>query len=125
MSTLRFTREHEWIRLENDIAVIGITDHAQEQLGDVVFVELPAVGTRLTRGDDAAVVESVKAASEVYAPATGEVLAVNEGLAEEPSKVNTNAMGDGWFFKMTLDEASELDDLLDAAAYKEYLASLD
>ena len=125
MSTLRFTREHEWIRLDNDIAVVGITDHAQEQLGDVVFVELPAVGTRLTRGDDAAVVESVKAASEVYAPATGEVLAVNEGLAEEPSKVNTNAMGDGWFFKMTLDEASELDDLLDAAAYKEYLASLD
>ena len=125
MSTLRFTREHEWIQLDNDIAVVGITDHAQEQLGDVVFVELPAVGTRLTRGDDAAVVESVKAASEVYAPATGEVLAVNEGLAEEPSKVNTNAMGDGWFFKMTLDEASELDDLLDAAAYKEYLASLD
>lgn len=125
MSTLRFTREHEWIRLDNDIAVVGITDHAQEQLGDVVFVELPAVGAHLTRGDDAAVVESVKAASEVYAPATGEVLAVNEELAEEPSKVNTNAMGDGWFFKMTLDEASELDELLDAAAYKEYLASLD
>ena len=125
MSTLRFTREHEWIRLENDIAVIGITDHAQEQLGDVVFVELPAIGTRFKRGDDAAVVESVKAASEVYAPATGEVLAVNEGLLDEPSKVNTNAMGDGWFFKMTLDEATELEDLLDAAAYKEYLASLD
>jgi glycine cleavage system H protein len=125
MSTLRFTREHEWIRLENDIAVVGITDHAQEQLGDVVFVELPAIGTRFKRGDDAAVVESVKAASEVYAPATGEVLAVNEGLLDEPSKVNTNAMGDGWFFKMTLDEATELEDLLDAAAYKEYLASLD
>jgi glycine cleavage system H protein len=125
MSTLRFTREHEWIRLDNDIAVVGITDHAQEQLGDVVFVELPEVGTRLERGDEAAVVESVKAASEVYAPATGEVVAVNEDLVAEPSKVNVHAMGDGWFFKMTLNEAEELNDLLDAAAYKEYLASLD
>ena len=125
MSTLRFTREHEWIRLDNDIAVVGITDHAQEQLGDVVFVELPEIGTRLDRGDEAAVVESVKAASEVYAPATGEVVAVNEDLVAEPSKVNAQAMGDGWFFKMTLNEAKELDDLLDAAAYKEYLASLD
>jgi glycine cleavage system H protein len=125
MSTLRFTREHEWIRLDDDIAVVGISDHAQEQLGDVVFVELPAIGTHFKRGDEAAVVESVKAASEVYAPATGEVVAVNEGLADEPSKVNAHAMGDGWFFKMTLDEAAELDDLLDAAAYKEYLASLD
>jgi glycine cleavage system H protein len=124
MSTLRFTREHEWIRLENDIAVVGITDHAQEQLGDVVFVELPAIGTRLKRGDEAAVVESVKAASEVYAPVSGEVIAVNEELGDEPNRVNAHAMGDGWFFKMTLDEAIELDDLLDASAYKEYLASL-
>jgi glycine cleavage system H protein len=125
MSTLRFTREHEWICLDNGIAAVGITDHAQEQLGDVVFVELPEVGTRLERGKEAAVVESVKAASEVYAPASGEVVAVNEGLVAEPSKVNAHAMSDGWFFKMTLKETKELDDLLDAAAYKEYLASLD
>ena len=125
MSTLRFTREHEWICLDNGIAVVGITDHAQEQLGDVVFVELPEIGTRLKRGDEAAVVESVKAASEIYAPATGEVVAVNEDLVTEPSKVNVDAMGDGWFFKMTLKEAKELDELLDAAEYKEYLASLD
>ena len=124
MPTLRFTREHEWIRLDGDIAVVRITDHAQEQLGDVVFGELPAVGTRLKRGDEAAVVESVKAASEVYAPVSGEVVAVNEELGSEPSKVNAHALGDGWFFKMRLDEAVELDDLLDAAAYKEYLASL-
>ncbi len=125
MPTLKFTREHEWIRLENDIAVVGITDHAQEQLGDVVFVELPAVGARFKRGDEAAVIESVKAASEVYAPASGEVVAVNEDLVDEPSKVNAHAMSDGWFFKMTLDDVDELDDLLDAAAYKDYLASLD
>ncbi|MGZ8394849.1 MAG: glycine cleavage system protein GcvH [Nitrospira sp.] len=125
MSTLRFTPEHEWIRLDDDVAVVGITDHAQEQLGDVVFVELPEIGTRFERGEQAAVVESVKAASEVYAPAAGEVVAVNEDLVSEPSKVNADAMGDGWFFKMTLKEAKELDSLLDAAAYKEYLASLD
>lgn len=125
MSTLRFTREHEWIRLDDEVAVVGITDHAQEQLGDVVFVELPEIGTRFERGEQAAVVESVKAASEVYAPAAGEVVAVNEELVSEPSKVNADAMGEGWFFKMTLKEAKELDGLLDAAAYKEYLASLD
>lgn len=125
MSTLKFTREHEWIRMESDVAVVGITEHAQELLGDVVFVELPAVGARFKRGDEAAVVESVKAASEVYAPASGEVVAVNEGLVDEPSKVNAQAMGDGWFFKMIVDDPVELDDLLDAAAYKEYLASLD
>jgi glycine cleavage system H protein len=125
MSTLRFTREHEWIRLDDDVAVVGITDHAQEQLGDVVFVELPEIGTRFERGEQAAVVESVKAASEVYAPAAGEVVAVNEDLVTEPSQVNADAMGGGWFFKMTLKEAKELDDLLDAATYKEYLASLD
>jgi glycine cleavage system H protein len=125
MSTLRFTREHEWIRLDDDVAVVGITDHAQEQLGDVVFVELPEIGTRFERGEQAAVVESVKAASEVYAPAAGEVVAVNKDLVTDPSQVNADAMGGGWFFKMTLKEAKELDDLLDAATYKEYLASLD
>lgn len=125
MSTLKFTREHEWIRMEADVAVVGITDHAQELLGDVVFVELPAIGARFKKGDEAAVVESVKAASEVYAPVSGEVVAVNEGLVDEPSKVNAQAMGDGWFFKISLDDSAELDDLMDASAYKEYLASLD
>ncbi len=125
MSTVKFTREHEWIRMEADVAVVGITDHAQELLGDVVFVELPAIGARFKKGDEAAVVESVKAASEVYAPVSGEVVAVNEGLVDEPSKVNAQAMGDGWFFKISLDDSAELDDLMDASAYKEYLASLD
>ena len=121
MLPVRFTREHEWIRVEDGIGVVGITDYAQEQLGDVVFVELPAIGMAIEKGAQAAVVESVKAASEVYAPVSGEVVAVNEDLGEEPGRVNSDAMGAGWFFKLRLANPSEVDALLDEAAYKALL----
>src|SRR5437016_14197702 len=100
MTMLRFTKDHEWVRLEGDLAVVGITDYAQSQLGDVVYVELPEIGRRVEQGKEAAVVESVKAASEVYAPVSGEVAEVNEGLAVDPAVVNADPMGDGWFFKL-------------------------
>jgi glycine cleavage system H protein len=119
-----FTDEHEWIDVEDDTATVGITDYAQEQLGDIVFVELPEVGAALDKGGDAAVVESVKAASDVYAPITGEVSELNESLEEEPALVNSSAEEDGWFFKMTIGDASELEDLMDEAAYKEFLEGL-
>jgi glycine cleavage system H protein len=124
MSALRFTREHEWIRTEGDVGTVGITDYAQQQLGDIVFVELPEVGTAVTKGTQAAVVESVKAASEVYAPASGEVVAVNEALAEDPGRVNAAAETDGWFFRIRLADAGELDDLLDKSAYAAHVASV-
>jgi glycine cleavage system H protein len=124
MLPVRFTREHEWIRVEDDVGIVGITDHAQQQLGDVVFVELPAVGAAFAKGAQAAVVESVKAASEVYAPASGEIVAVNDGLSDEPGRVNADAMGDGWFFKIRLADASELESLMDLEAYQDYLGSL-
>ncbi len=119
-----FTDEHEWIDVEDDTATVGITDYAQEQLGDIVFVELPEVGAALDKGGDAAVVESVKAASDVYAPITGEVSELNESLEEEPALVNSSPEEDGWFFKMTIGDASELEDLMDEAAYKEFLEGL-
>lgn len=125
MPVVKFTREHEWIRIEGETGTVGITDYAQEQLGDVVFVELPAVGSQISRGDEAAVVESVKAASEVYSPVTGEVVEVNSALAEEPAKVNAEAMDGGWFFKIKLADPSELDELMDASGYKEYVAGLE
>jgi len=125
MLPVRFTREHEWIRVEDGIGVVGITDYAQQQLGDVVYLELPAVGAAFAKGAQAAIVESVKAASEVYAPASGEVVAVNDGLSEEPERVNADAMGDGWFFKIRLADASELASLMDSGAYQDYLGSLD
>ncbi len=118
MSAIRYTRDHEWIRLDGEVAVIGITDYAQSQLGDVVYVELPEIGRRVEKGKEAAVVESVKAASEVYAPATGEVVAVNEAIAADPAKVNADPMGEGWFLKLRLDNPKELDGLLDDAAYQ-------
>ena len=118
MSALRFTRDHEWLRLDGDIAVIGITDYAQSQLGDVVYVELPEVGRRVEKGKEAAVVESVKAASEVFAPVSGEVVEVNEAIAADPAKVNSDPMGEGWFLKLRLDDPTELDGLLDDAAYR-------
>ena len=124
MSQTRYTRDHEYIRLDGDIAVIGITDYAQRQLGDVVFVELPALGAVIARGGQAAVVESVKAASEVYAPAAGEVAAVNTVLESAPGTVNDDAVGSGWFVKMKLSDASELDALMDEAAYQAYLKTL-
>ncbi len=124
MSSMIFSKEHEWVRLEGDSAVVGITDYAQEQLGDVVFVELPEVGAALTKGGDAAVVESVKAASEIYAPASGEVTDVNQALSDDPGKINADAMGEGWLFKIRLSDAAELEDLMDADAYGQYTESL-
>jgi|SRR6267378_6812201 len=118
MTTLRFTKDHEWVRLDGDLVVVGITDYAQSQLGDVVYVELPEIGRRVEQGKEAAVVESVKAASEVYAPVSGEVAEVNEALAADPAMVNAEPMGDGWFFKLRVDEPKQLDGLMDEAAYK-------
>lgn len=120
MSTVKFSKDHEWVSVEGDVATIGITDYAQGQLGDVVFVELPPIGKHLTRADQAAVVESVKAASEVYTPVSGEVVAVNDGLADEPGVVNTDARGAGWFFRVKLENAAELDQLMDEAAYEAF-----
>jgi glycine cleavage system H protein len=121
MSALRFTRDHEWVRVEGDLAIVGISDHAQSQLGDVVYVELPEIGRRVEQGKEAAVVESVKAASEVYAPLSGEVAEVNEAIAADPAKVNADPLGEGWFFKLRLADPKELDGLLDEDAYKRFV----
>lgn len=125
MSRMYFTEEHEWLRVEDDVATIGVTDYAQKQLGDVVFVELPDEGKSLIQGRDAAVVESVKAASEVFAPASGTVIAANDALADTPALVNEDAEGEGWFFQMTLSDPSELDDLMDRDAYDTFLEGLE
>lgn len=122
--SLYYTKEHEWIRLEGDVATVGITDFAQAQLGDVVFVEVPAAGTRVTQGGDAAVVESVKAASDVYAPVSGEVIEGNEALADDPSLVNSAPEGEGWFFRLRLSDSSQLDALMDADGYRSFCDSL-
>lgn len=119
-----YTDEHEWIDVAGDVATVGITDYAQGQLGDIVFVELPAVGTAITKGKDAAVVESVKAASDVYAPIDGEVTETNGALEEDPALVNTAPEGEGWFFKMTIADAGQLEGLMDEAAYKDFIAAL-
>ncbi len=119
MSKTYFTEEHEWLAVEGDIATVGITNHAQEQLGDLVFIELPDVGKSVEQGDDCAVVESVKAASDVYAPASGEVIEVNEALASDAAIVNASAETDGWLYKMKLSKPDELEKLLDVDAYKE------
>jgi glycine cleavage system H protein len=119
-----FTREHEWIEIDGEVATVGITDYAQRQLGDIVFVELPAVGTMLAKGKDAAVVESVKAASDVYAPIDGEVTETNAALEEDPALVNTAPEGTGWFFRMTIADAGQLDGLMDAEAYQAFIATL-
>lgn len=124
MSDIRFTDQHEWVRVDGDIATIGITDYAQEQLGDVVFVELPEVGKELAAGDEAAVVESVKAASEVYSPVSGEIVDVNADIEATPAGVNEDAMGDGWFVKLRLSDPAELDKLMDEAAYSEFVEGL-
>lgn len=122
MSDLRFTKDHEYIRLEDDgIAIVGISSFAQEQLGDIVFVELPEPGKEVSRGDEAAVVESVKAASEVYAPVGGEITEVNQALNDDPALVNRAPEADGWFVKMKLKDASELEQLMDAEAYKKFV----
>ncbi|HTV44205.1 MAG TPA: glycine cleavage system protein GcvH [Stellaceae bacterium] len=119
---LRFTTDHEWVRHDGDLAVIGITDYAQSQLGDVVYVELPEIGRRVAQGKEAAVVESVKAASEVYAPVSGEVAEVNPALGADPAKVNSDPMGEGWFIKLRMIDAKELDGLMDEAAYRRFVA---
>jgi|SRR5690606_13065332 glycine cleavage system H protein len=118
MATTYFTEEHEWLRVEGGEATVGITDHAQEQLGDLVFVELPEVGRKVAKGDAVVVVESVKAASDVYAPVDGEITAVNDGLSSDPSLVNSNAAGAGWLWKMKIADESQLEGLMDEAAYK-------
>jgi len=125
MSNIRYTKDHEWIRVDGNEATIGITDFAQGQLGDIVFVELPEIGRKVEKGKEAGVVESVKAASEVYAPASGEVTAVNTGLADDPAQVNSDAMGEGWFYKIKLADAKELGDLMDEAAYQAFTAEQD
>ncbi|MEE8122492.1 MAG: glycine cleavage system protein GcvH [Alphaproteobacteria bacterium] len=124
MSEMKFTEAHEWVRLEGDVGVVGITEYAQEQLGDVVYVELPDVGRKVARGGEVAVVESVKAASEVYAPLSGEVVEVNGTLTTAPQIVNEDATGAGWFVKIRASDASELDELMDEAAYKTYAEGL-
>jgi glycine cleavage system H protein len=122
--TRYYTQEHEWIDVSGDTATVGITDYAQGQLGDVVFVEVPAAATVVAKGGAAAVVESVKAASDVYSPVSGTVTAANEALAEDPALVNTAPESDGWFFKMTLSNPGELEGLMDEAAYKAWVATL-
>jgi glycine cleavage system H protein len=122
MSETRYTKDHEWVRREGDIAVVGITDYAQQQLGDVVYVELPEVGRKVEQGKEAAVVESAKAASEVYSPVSGEVVAVNDAVADDPAKVNADAMGEGWFIKVRLADPKELDSLMDKAGYDAFVA---
>jgi glycine cleavage system H protein len=121
MTALRFTRDHEWVRLDGDLAVIGITDYAQSQLGDVVYVELPEIGHRVQQGKEAAVVESVKAASEVYAPVSGQVAEVNDALSADPAKVNADPLGEGWFLKLRLDDPKQFDGLMDEAAYQRFV----
>jgi glycine cleavage system H protein len=115
---LKYTEEHEWLKLDGDVATIGITQHATEQLGDIVFVQLPDVGAKLAKGDSAAVVESVKAASDVFAPLAGEVVDINQAIVEDPALVNTDPQGAGWFFKLRLDDPKAMDGLMDEAAYK-------
>lgn len=124
MAIVKYTKEHEWIRVEDGVGVVGITEYAQEQLGDIVYVELPEVGAGMTKGAEAAVVESVKAASEIYAPVGGEVTEVNQNLADNPGTVNTDAMGEGWFFKMKIADTGEVARLMDGVDYQEYVESL-
>ena len=122
--TTYYTKEHEWIRVDGDQATVGITNHAQEQLGDIVFAEVPAAGRTLAKGEEAAVVESVKAASDVYAPVSGEVTEGNPAVTDDPALINSDPEGEGWFFKLKLSDLSELEGLMNDEHYVEYLASL-
>lgn len=121
MSEMRYTEDHEWVRLDGDVAVVGITDFAQQQLGDIVYVDLPKIGRKFAKGDEAAVVESVKAAAEVYAPLAGEVVEVNAVLGDEPGQVNKAPEGEGWFFKLRLADTDAVAALMDAAAYAKFV----
>lgn len=125
MNERKFTDEHEWIALDGDIGTVGVSDYAQNQLGDIVFVELPEVGRILTRGEEAATIESVKAASELYAPVDGEVTAVNPRLADEPELVNSDPTGEGWFLRLRVADRGQLDGLMDGEAYRRFVASLE
>ena len=118
---MKFTEEHEWLREEDDVVVVGITEHAAEQLGDIVFVELPEVGTEVAKDDEVVVIESVKAASDILAQIDGEIVEVNETLADEPGKVNEDAAGDGWFFKIKASDPGQMDDYMDEAAYNKMI----
>ena len=124
MSGLKYSKDHEWVRVEGDIATVGISDYAQDQLGDVVYVELPEVGRNVAQNEEAAVVESVKAASEVYAPVSGEVVEVNQALEDDPALVNGDPTGEGWFLKLRLSAPGELDGLMDEAAYADFVGGL-
>ena len=122
--SLYFTKEHEWIRVEGDTATVGISDHAQDALGDIVFAEVPDAGRQVRKGDEAAVVESVKAASDVYAPVSGEVTEGNSALGDDPALVNRDPEGEGWFFKLKLSDTGELDGLMDESAYRDWIKTL-
>jgi glycine cleavage system H protein len=124
MTEERYSKEHEYVRIEGDIAVVGITDYAQAQLGDIVFVELPPKGKRVKKGEETAVIESVKAASEVYAPISGEIIEVNPDLAEAPAAVNEDPLGEGWLMKLRMTNAEELGELMDRAAYESFVKGL-
>ena len=119
-----FTKEHEWIRVDGDTATIGISNHAQEQLGDIVFAEVPEAGRRVSKGQEAAVVESVKAASDVYAPVSGEVIEGNQSIADDPALINKDPEGEGWFFKLKLDNPAEIEGLMDEPAYRDWVKTL-
>lgn len=123
--SVKYQESHEWARLESDRVVIGVSDYAQDELGDVVFVEMPAVGKRLKKGDAFGVVESVKAASDLYMPVTGEIVAINEALTDTPETINASPFGDGWIIQVKPDDTSELDSLLDSAQYKTFTEGLD
>lgn len=118
---MKYTEEHEWVLIEGDIVTVGITEHAAEQLGDVVFVELPEVGTEVSKDDEIVVIESVKAASDILAPLDGEIIEVNEMLADNPGKVNEDPLGDAWFFKMKVSDMSPVEDMMDEAGYKDFI----
>ncbi len=118
---MKFTEEHEWLRIEGDLVVVGITEHAAEQLGDVVFVELPELETQVTRGDEVSVIESVKAASDILAPLDGEIVAINEALVDDPSLVNKDPLGEAWFFKMKIEDLSALDEFMSEDDYKDFI----
>ncbi|MCA8929780.1 MAG: glycine cleavage system protein GcvH [Alphaproteobacteria bacterium] len=125
MANERYTEEHEWVRIEGNVAVCGISDYAQEQLGDVVFVELPEIGRVVSAKDEIAVVESVKAASDIYAPVSGEVVAVNSAVEDDPETVNRDALGKGWLFKIKLADSGEADSLMDESSYEDFIAGLE
>lgn len=119
---MKYTEEHEWLRVEGDEVVVGITEHAANELGDIVFVELPEIGTAVVKDDEVVVIESVKAASEILAPIDGEITAVNEAVADEPGKINEDATGEGWFFRIKPSDPPQMDDMMDEAAYKAFIA---